>query len=142
MVDAMRNNLRRRAYSLLECVMVVGIMTGLVGMAGSLAAWSAREGRQVTLRIAACEAVANILEDARATGFASLDEAWASSRKLPESLAGQMPGSILKVVVATDPSDSRVKRITATLELRTAQTSQSRTITMSTLVASRGEARP
>lgn len=138
----MRNKVGRQAYSLLECVMVVGIMTGLVGMAGSLAAWSAREGRQVTLRIAACEAVANILEEARASGFASLDEAWATSRKLPEKLAGQMPGTILKAVVATDPSDNRLKHVTVSLELRTAYSSHPRNIIMSTLVSARGEARP
>lgn len=122
--------------------MVVGIMTGLVGMAGSLAAWSVREGRQVTLRIAATEAVANILEEARATGFAGLDEAWAASRVLPESIRGQAPGSILKAIVASDPADSRLKRVTVSLELRTALSSQPRNITMSTLVAARGEARP
>ena len=142
MVDAMRNKLQRRAYSLLECVMVVGIMTGLVGMAGSLAAWSVREGRQVTLRIAAAEAVANILEEARATGFAGLNDAWASSRALPESLSSQVPGSSIKVTVETDPVDHLIKRVKATLELRTAYGGHPRTITMGTLVAARGEAKP
>lgn len=138
----MRNKLQRPAYSLLECVMVVGIMTGLVGMAGSLAAWSVREGRQVTLRIAAAEAVANILEEARATGFAGLNDAWALSRALPESLSSQIPGSSIKVAVETDPEDHLIKRVKATLELRTAYGGHPRTITMGTLVAARGEAKP
>jgi hypothetical protein len=122
--------------------MVVGIMTGLVGMAGSLAAWSVREGRQVTLRIAAAEAVANILEEARATGFAGLNDAWALSRALPESLSSQIPGSSIKVTVETDPEDHLIKRVKATLELRTAYGGHPRTITMGTLVAARGEAKP
>ena len=122
--------------------MVVGIMTGLVGMAGSLAAWSVREGRQVTLRIAAAEAVANILEEARATGFAGLNDAWASSRALPESLSSQIPGSSIKVTVETDPVDHLIKRVKATLELRTAYGGHPRTITMGTLVTARGEAKP
>lgn len=138
----MRNLQRRKGYSLLECLVVMGLLTGLVAMAGSLATWSARYGRQATLRIAAAEAVANILEEGRAAGFAKLDDAWAASRTLPDSLRDQFPGSRLEVTVAAVPGENRLKRVTVSLELRTALSPQPRTIGMSTLVGRGGEAKP
>lgn len=127
----------RKGYSLLECLMVLGAMTGLVAMAASTAAWSVRESRETTIRIAGAEALSNILEEARAEGFDGVDKAWAGSRSLPESIKRMAPGSALEVTVTLVPGAPGVKLVAASLELRSANHPQPRTIRMSTIVGPR-----
>jgi len=121
----------------LECLMVLGAMTGLVAMAASTAAWSMRESREITIRIAGAEALANILEEARAAGFDGVDMAWAGSRSLPGPVMRMAPGSALEVTVTLVPGAPGVKLVAASLELRSSNHPQPRTIRMSTIVGTR-----
>jgi hypothetical protein len=122
--------------------MVLGVVTAMLGMIGSLAAWSVRESRDVTLRLAALEALANLMEEARITAYAKLDKTWAESRALPSPLMTQIPGSKLQVQVITEPGAVALKRVIASIEMRTANSATPHNLTLATLVAESSEAKP
>ncbi len=132
----------RHGFSLVECLMVLGVVTAMLGMIGSLAAWSVRESRDVTLRLAALEALANLMEEARITAYAKLDKTWAESRTLPSPLLTQIPGSKLQVQVITEPGAVALKRVIASIEMRTANSATPHNLTLATLVAEPAEAKP
>ena len=132
----------RHGFSLVECLMVLGVVTAMLGMIGSLTAWSVRESRDVTLRLAALEALANLMEEARITAYAKLDKTWAESRTLPSPLLTQIPGSKLQVQVITEPGAVALKRVIASIEMRTANSATPHNLTLATLVAEPAEAKP
>lgn len=122
--------------------MVLGVVSAMLGMIGSLAAWSVRESHVVTLRLATLEALANLMEEARTISYSDLTPAWAEKRAIPPALLNQIPGSTLSVNVVPEPSAPSLKRVTAHIEMRTAYSAIPHHLSLATIVPAPGEVQP
>jgi prepilin-type N-terminal cleavage/methylation domain-containing protein len=104
--------IRRRAFTILEIMVALGMLSIAMVLVAQLAIWSTVERRRNVLRQEALEAAANVLETAQASSWEVLTPDWAAKQRLPDWLAGELPQGRLTVRVDTEATRPRSKRVT------------------------------
>lgn len=74
---------RRRGFSTLEAALSLGVLASVIALTGQMVAWGIRERQRNLAHQEAVEAVANLLESARSTSWAELNDDWAAAQHLP-----------------------------------------------------------
>lgn len=106
------SRLRRRAgFTVLEVLIVIGILSVVMIVAAQVGIFSMTERRRSALRQEAVEAAANILEMAQAREWAALTPEWAASQQLSTSLAQRLHQPSLKVKVEPVGAEPLTKRV-------------------------------
>lgn len=110
----MRHN--RRAFTVMETTLAIGILSVGLVLVGELVAWSLAERTRLLTRQEAIEAAANIMEAARACPWEQLDAEWAARQRLPESLAARLHEGRVAVRVEQEKHVPTLKRLTVVIE--------------------------
>lgn len=135
----------RRAFTVVEVVLALGVLGVATLVVAQLAVQSLRERAWSQLRWEAAEAEANILEAARVTPWDDLTDKWAEGQRLPAPLAERLPEGQLTVRVEAEKDRPHTKRITAEISWR-APEGERRSLKLVGLIAARqaatGEAKP
>jgi type II secretory pathway pseudopilin PulG len=103
--------LRHRAFTVVETVVALGILSMVTLLVAQLATWTLTERTRTAARNDAAEAAANVLEAARAMSWEALTPDWASAQKLPESLASRLRTGRLSVRVEQEASRPKTKKV-------------------------------
>ncbi len=128
---------RRRAFTLVESIIALGVLTASVAVAAELVAWAIGERVRTDNRADAAEAAANVLEDARGRGWDAVTPEWAAAQKLPDSLAARLPDGRLAAAVEPEAGRPRVKRVTVTVEFGVGNRGPQPPVTLAALFAAR-----
>ena len=106
----------RRAFTVMETTLALGILAVGLVLVAELVTWSLAERARLLRRHEAIEAAANIMEAARACPWERLDADWAARQRLPESLAARLHEGRVAVRVEQDKHVPTLKRLTVVIE--------------------------
>lgn len=106
---------RRPGFTVLECVVSLGVLLVALGGVAQLGTWAVAERMRADARADAADAAVNVLEDARSRPWADLTPAWAADRALPAAVAARHPTAKLTATVEPEPDRKGVKRVTVTV---------------------------
>ena len=127
----------RPGFTLFESMAAVAVLTTAAMLAAQLGCWSLIERARTEERLTATDAAANILEAARARGWADLTPEWADGQKLSDSVAARLNDGALTVRVSPEPDRPHVKRVTVVIEWDHQPSIPPRKITLAGLFAER-----
>jgi prepilin-type N-terminal cleavage/methylation domain-containing protein len=127
----------RPGFTLLECVIALGVLAAVTVFVAQLATWSLTERQKADERLTALELAANVLEAARARPWADLTPAWADGQRLPDELAARLLDARLTVRVEPEPDRPHVKRVNVELKWKHHDRMQARTVALVGLFADR-----
>jgi hypothetical protein len=103
--------MKRSAFLMLDFTVALTVLLAVMLIASQTALWSLTERNRGQTRQEAIEAVANVMESARAASFDELDASWAAARKLPESLANRLDRATLVVRIEEEKGRGPCKRV-------------------------------
>lgn len=132
-----RHPLRRGGFTVMEIVLVLGLLTIALTMLAQLGMSDYVERTRHGLRQDVTEAAANILEAAQATSWDALTPEWAATQRLPDSLSQRLFKGQLQVKVAPEPGQPHVKRVSVEIGWRHDENIPARPVTLTTLLSSR-----
>jgi hypothetical protein len=93
-------------------VIALGILGVVLLLLAELGCQVLTERMRDAARQDALEAAANALEAARACPWDDLTPAWAARQRLPDAVAGRLPGGRLEVRVEPEASRPHTRRVT------------------------------
>jgi prepilin-type N-terminal cleavage/methylation domain-containing protein len=104
----------RHGFTIAEMTLALAILTIALTMVAEVSVQALRERERVSLRQAAQEEAANVLEAARTCPWDQLNARWAETQELPPGVRER--GWKLKVQVEAEPSRPGIKRVTVDIE--------------------------
>ena len=131
----------RRAFTVTESIVAIGLLLVIAGLLAELGVTSLAERQRNSGRQQAQEAAVNILEAARACEWEALTAEWARNQHLPETLARSLEKAELLVQVEPEPSRSQTRRITVEIHWRQ-DGKPVRPVKLVSLLSARSIARP
>jgi prepilin-type N-terminal cleavage/methylation domain-containing protein len=137
MKSSVARNTSRPGFTMLETIIALSILASAAVLAAQLGTWSLIERGRTEDRLAATDAAANILEAARARGWADLTSEWAANQRLADAVAARLSDGTLAVRVVTEQDRPHVKRVTVLIEWDHQPNVPSRTVTLTGLFAER-----
>jgi prepilin-type N-terminal cleavage/methylation domain-containing protein len=136
-IDVSRNASNRPGFTLVETMIALGVLTTAAVLAAQLGAWSLIERGRTEDRLVATDAAANILEAARARGWAELTPEWAAGQRLTDPVAARLNDGTLAVRVTPEQDRPHVKRVTVLIEWGHQPSIPPRTVSLAGLFAER-----
>jgi prepilin-type N-terminal cleavage/methylation domain-containing protein len=112
----MNGRTKRTGFTLVESLAALGVLATAATVAAQLATWSMTERAHTLERIAAMDAVANIMEMARIQTWADLAPEWAAGQRLSEPVIARLGDGTLTVRVTPEPDRPHVKRVTVEVQ--------------------------
>jgi hypothetical protein len=101
----------RRAVTVMECTVAATALLFALMIAAQAATWAVAEQLRSQQRQEALEAVANVLETARAQPWESLNADWARRQELLPALAQRLRDAKLTIAVEPEAGRKQSKRV-------------------------------
>ncbi len=127
----------RRGFTMLETTIALGVLATAAVLAAQLGTWSLIEHGRTEDRLVAADAAANVLEAARARGWADLTPEWAAGQRLTDAVAVRLADGKLAVHVEPEPDRPHLKRVTVLIEWDHRASLPPQTVTLTGLFADR-----